>query len=270
MDALLISDLSVPAAMPRISEAVSEEWLAPLAAFPLSAMTCRRVARASFPACLAQMDAVLSAGEREHWMEMRAVSKRRQEWLLGRYAAKDAVRLLIARHIGVQLPPAEIEIVPDPYGRPLAAGSWQRHMRIRPAISITHSQGTAVALASLAAGEEVGIDLECLDQRRENFETIAFSVDERALLAALPPEWSLRLWCAKEALAKALGRGFSAGIQAFHITRAESAGGIVQMELRAAALQQFPRLAGQTMIAHTAREADYVFSVAIYRQGAVT
>jgi phosphopantetheinyl transferase len=77
------------------------------------------------------------------------------------------------------------------------------------------------------------------------------------------------MWCAKEAVAKALGRGLSAGLQAFHITSAELDTGLVQLELRDGALNQFPHLRGRPMIAYTAREADLVFSTIIYQQGAV-
>ena len=59
---------------------------------------------------------------------MRAVEKRRHEWLLGRCAAKQAVGSLLERDLDLHLPPNEIEIVPDPYGRPLVeycgAGPW--------------------------------------------------------------------------------------------------------------------------------------------------
>ena len=110
----------------------------------------------------------------------------------------------------------------------------------QPAISIAHSHGTAVALAVRDPQALVGIDLESLTHRRQDFETIAFSPDERGLLEALPAdvrrEWALRMWCAKEAVGKALGRGLSAGLLAFHITRAVAASGIVEMELRDAAL----------------------------------
>ena len=50
------------------------------------------------------------------------------------------------------------------------------------------------------------------------------------------------MWCAKEAVGKALGRGLSAGLLAFHITRVEIATGIVEVELRDGALNQFPQL----------------------------
>ena len=209
---------------------------------------------------------------------MRGVEKRRHEWLLGRAVAKEAVRLLRERNSDLQLPPNEIEIVPDPYGRPLvrycgagvhACGGSPDP----PSLSLAHSNGTAVALAVRDPEARVGIDLESLARRREDFESIAFSPDERSLLAALPPDlrqqWALRMWCAKEAVGKALGRGLSAGLLAFQITRAETATGIVAVELRAGALVEFPQLRGKSLIVYTARESDFVFSTIIYQQGAV-
>jgi len=210
---------------------------------------------------------ILSPGEREYWESMRAVEKRRQEWLLGRCVAKEAVRSLLERNLDLHLEPAEIEIVPDPYGRP--------HVRaaLRPCISIAHSHGTAVALAALDPESRVGIDLESLAHRREDFEAIAFSPDERSLLAALSPdlrqEWALRMWCAKEAVGKALGRGLSAGLLAFHIIRFEASSGAIEVELRDGALIQFPELRGTPLIVYTVRESNFVFSAIIHQQGAV-
>jgi len=228
-------------------------------------------------------DLILSPGEREHWNAMPGVEKRRHEWLLGRSVAKEAVRLLLEREMDLHLSPKEIEIVADPYGRPLVSvapettplRSWlgAERERLQPAISIAHSQETAVALAVLDPAAWVGIDLESLARRREDFEGIAFSPDERSLVAALPPdlrrEWALRMWCAKEAVGKALGRGLSAGLRAFHITGADACSGNVEVELRDGALQQFPQLQGASLSVHTARESDFVFSAIIYRQGAV-
>jgi len=221
---------------------------------------------------------------------MRAVEKRRREWLLGRCAAKEAVRSLLARNLDLHLPPTEIAIVPDPYGRPqvnwragntarsrLSAGSGRLKGGCGhdwpPSISIAHSQGTAMAIAVLDPQALVGIDLESLTHRRQDFEAIAFSPDERARLATLPwnlrQEWALRMWCAKEAVGKALGRGLSAGLLAFHITRADTASGMVEVELRNGALDHFPQLQGKSLIVYTARESNFVFSAIIYQQGAV-
>ena len=268
-------------AAPRES-CLSDLWNEPIAAFrhqgPLVCCRLDGISREFFESShgiwrkvLAHL--VLSRREREAWMAMRAVDKRRHEWLLGRCAAKDAVRLLLERHMGVHLSPADVEIVPDPYGRPRVEGAWTARLRIQPAISIAHSHGVAVALAALDPGQLVGIDLESLAQRREGFEAIAFGPDERKLLGAvrqdLRQEWALRMWCAKEAVGKALGRGLSAGMQAFHITGAEIDTGVVQLELRERALDHFPQLRGKSMIAYTARELNFVFSTIIYQQGAV-
>ena len=254
---------------------LSRQWDAPIALFCRDscrrALVCRRLdALPGTPNVLA--DLLLSTGEADVWRGMRAVDKRRHEWLLGRAAAKDAVRRLVEDHMGVPLAPADVEILPDPYGRPWAAGPWTTRLGIHPVISIAHSHGTAVALAALHPGQLVGIDLENLAQRREDFGAIAFDPDERGMLAALPPgwrqEWALRMWCAKEGVAKALGRGFSSGIQAFHIARAETGSGVMQLQLRDRALQHFPRLRGIPILAHTAREEGFVFSTTIF-QGAV-
>jgi phosphopantetheinyl transferase len=250
---------------------LSRLWHAPVAAARVPLICCRLDALPVAPAFLAE--SILSRSEVESWRSMRAVAKRRHEWLLGRSVAKDAVRRLVERHAGVQLSAAEVEIRPDPYGRPLAVGPWTERLGIQPAISISHSHGTAVALATLYAGQWVGIDLENLAQRRENFEAIAFSPDERDLLAAMPAgsrqEWALRMWCAKESVAKALGCGFRIGIQAFHITHAETGSGAVQLELRDEALDPFLHLYRIPIMAHTGREDDFVFSTTIQQQGAV-
>jgi phosphopantetheine--protein transferase-like protein len=224
-------------------------------------------------------DRILSPAEREHWRSMRGVEKRRQEWLLGRCVAKEAVRSLFEENLDLHLLPEEIEIVPDPYGRPQVEYCGGADPLVcasatnAASLSIAHSHGAAVALAVLDPEARVGIDLESLTHRRGDFETIAFSPDERSLLAALPRdlrrEWALRMWCAKEAVGKALGRGLSAGLLAFHITRAATASGIVEVELRDGALEQCPQLRGKSLNVYTARESNFVFSAIIYQQGAV-
>jgi len=272
MASLLIEPASPLGPLASGPPLLSHQWNAPITSWASSdALVCRRLdALPCEPRALA--DLVLSYQERDYWVNMRAVDKRRHEWLLGRCAAKEAVSLLLEKPLGARLPHAEIEIAPDPYGRPRAEGAWSVVLGTQPVISIAHSHGTAVALAALQPGQLVGIDLESLSHRREDFEAIAFSPDERHLLSAMPldsrQEWALRMWCAKEALGKALGRGLSAGLLAFHISSAEASTGIVHLELRAGALDHFPRLRGQSLTVYTARESDFVFAAVIYQQGA--
>ena len=209
---------------------------------------------------------------------MRGVEKRRQEWLLGRCVAKEAVQSLLKNNLDLR----QIEILPDPYGRPQvqlcgagvhACSGSPDPLLPPPGISIAHSQGTAVALAALDPQTLLGIDLESLTHRRENFETIAFTPGERHLLTAIPPdlqnEWALRMWCAKEAVGKALGRGLSAGLLAFHITNLDPSAGAIQIELTDAATTHIPQLRGKSLIVYTARKSNFVFSTFIYQQGAV-
>ncbi len=214
---------------------------------------------------------ILSPVERAYWLSLHAIEKRRREWLLGRYAAKEAVRTLLAQRRNLNLAAAEIEIVPDGYGCPRVSGAAIPEPV--PVISIAHSEGAACAAAALGAGVLLGIDLESLQRRRENFEAIAFGPGERILLANLPAaqrqEWALRMWGAKEALGKALGRGLSAGLHAFEITKLNAAAGSMELRLGDAAIAQAPSLAGKWFTVYTARDSNFVFSAMIYQQGAV-
>jgi len=261
---------------------LSSPWQEPVASFlDHQRLACRRLdsfakdffesSHGIWPKVLAYL--VLSRTEREHWQSMQAVDKRRHEWLLGRCAAKDAVRVLVKEHFGVDLCPADVEIVPDGYGRPQVAGAWTRQIGITPAVSISHTRGLAVALASLEPGQMVGIDIESLTHSRDDFQSVAFSEPERQILAGIPhdvrDEWSLRMWCAKEAVAKALGRGFTGGMQALQIAEAEVENGVVQLLLQGGLLQEFTQLRGRPMIAYTSRGKDFVFSTIVYQQGAV-
>ncbi|MEM6415807.1 MAG: beta-ketoacyl synthase N-terminal-like domain-containing protein [Pseudomonadota bacterium] len=154
---------------------------------------------------------VLSARERTAWYDLPAKGGRRSEWLLGRIASKDAVRQWAAQKYNLQLAPADVEILPDQLGRPTVNCGALSELRDIPVVSITHSKGRIVAAAS-NAGEPLGIDLSRFeDSRGTELLQKSFSVDELSLLDAVGPSKRshglLALWSAKEAAAKALGKG---------------------------------------------------------------
>ena len=192
---------------------------------------------------------VLSRAEREVWRAMKAVPSRRRDWLLGRAVAKDAVRELVRRRFGLRLRPADVEIVPDPYGRPEVRGSWTSKIDYAPAVSISHSNGVAVALAALDRGTLIGIDIESVSRRRPGFEQAAFTPRERELVASLGDEqrleWYLRLWCAKEAAGKAVGRGLSDGLHAFEVKTAALDAGEVRLRAGRVAPRRSPGASGR-------------------------
>ncbi|MGW0663605.1 beta-ketoacyl synthase N-terminal-like domain-containing protein [Streptodolium elevatio] len=157
----------------------------------------------------------LGADEREEFATRQP--RTRSGWLLGRIAAKDAVRrYLWARGEG-PIYPAEIRVSNDDEGRPLAervaVGDEfpARHAGIH--VSLAHKHRLAVALADRVP---VGIDIESLAERPESLERVALAPTERDLLdrlAAVDPEsrseWLVRFWCAKEAAGKAARTGLA-------------------------------------------------------------
>jgi acyl transferase domain-containing protein/4'-phosphopantetheinyl transferase EntD len=176
----------------------------------------------------------LGPRERAHWQALPGRGLRRTEWLLGRMAAKDAVRQFLKDRYGLILCPADVEILPDGNGRPVVHGLWADQIPGVPLVSIAHSGGLAVALVG-GPGEGVGVDVEWLDRMNEHVERMAFTPAEGELLAKLPAqhtkEWALRLWCAKEAVSKALGRGLLAGPQSYVVTELDQDRGTLRIGL---------------------------------------
>jgi phosphopantetheinyl transferase len=195
---------------------------------------------------------VLGAAEREAWRALPGSDARRREWLMGRIAAKDAVREWLRRR-GTVVHAADVEVVVGPENRPEVRGPWAGRVHV----SVSHSDGVAVGIAS---AREVGIDVERVGRTRPDFERAAFTPAERALLDALPAardEWALRLWCAKEAAVKALGRGFVNGPGDAVATAVDTASGLVDV-IPAGALAAHPG----PIRARTERLEDLVLAVA--------
>jgi phosphopantetheinyl transferase len=125
-----------------------------------------------------------------------------RSWLLGRIALKDAVRQWLWDRGHGNLYQIEIAVDHDAAGRPQVSGPFGEDLRV----SVSHKQGMAVAM--VAEGEDVGIDLERIEPRDEAFVRTAFVDTELALLpAAERDEWLTRLWVAKEAVGKLRGTG---------------------------------------------------------------
>ncbi|WP_406504248.1 type I polyketide synthase [Streptomyces sp. NBC_00212] len=155
----------------------------------------------------------------------------RRQWLLGRIAAKDAVRRWLWERGEGAVFPAEIEIVNEKSGRPRAVGV---HGRRLPALdlSLAHRGDLAVALVRPPGhgpyANGVGIDVEEIVDRTPETHRVALGPRELALLgrlvAAGPGEsealWFTRFWAVKEAAAKAEGTGFGGRPHAFEVTGA--------------------------------------------------
>jgi phosphopantetheinyl transferase len=160
----------------------------------------------------------LGASERE---EYRTYNPRgRRHWLMGRIAAKDAVRRWLWALGAGPLFPAEVTIETDGHGRPTVNVPGPSKV----CISIAHSGDLAVAIAH---EEAVGIDVEVVEGRNPGLERVALSAQERALLDRVAssgsdperarPEAFTRFWAAKEAVSKAEGTGLAGRPTAFAV-----------------------------------------------------
>lgn len=197
-------------------------------------MLCQRMTRAR----LAGFDLDLLARHYLHLDEMPVFAAhagqgmRQFQWLLGRVAAKDAVRAWDARrsHSDEALHPAVFAIENDAQGKPLVA-HWPRP--VAPELSIAHCGDEAIAVAWDAA---VGIDLERIATRDAGFVRAMASETERALLAGVPEsirdEWITRLWCAKEALGKLMGTGVETTPHHFEVAALDLPSGVLRMRHR--------------------------------------
>ncbi len=252
---------------------MSVPWRRPLEPLPESGgFECWRLEMGRKPGNALWQDLwaslVLGRRERQAFRRLKAPPIRQQEWLSGRTAAKDAVRSFLKEHYQLDLFPADIEIVQDEHGRPTAEGPWIRELPAAPRLSLTHSNGVAIAVAGHGHNNaHLGIDLEMIRQLPVSFERVAFDSAERDLLAAIPEpartEWILRLWCAKEAVAKALGRGLVDGPRSIRIQTFEPGTGLVAVALQGQLAAAFTDFVDADLLAYTVTDGDYVIAATL-------
>ncbi len=159
------------------------------------------------------LPAWLGPSERAHAARL-LVPKRRADFLLGRWAAKELLADLVGDLEGVPPSLDAYEIVPGPQGAPVVRGPDGG--RLPFGVSVSHSEGTAFCAAwpdpddALAAGA----DLERIEPRSEAFVRDFFTGAEIAAWEARGagrPRDALAtaLWSAKEAVLKALRLGLT-------------------------------------------------------------
>ncbi|MFF4233660.1 beta-ketoacyl synthase N-terminal-like domain-containing protein [Streptomyces sp. NPDC001820] len=143
----------------------------------------------------------------------------RSAWLLGRIAAKDAVRQLLWDEGAGPLFPVEVQVGNDAEGRPRARGPLAAGLRL----SLAHKDRVAVAHAH--PGHAVGIDVEAVTDDPAALSRIALTADERRLAEELAArdgcgraQALTALWCAKEAAAKAEGTGLGGRLRQWTVT----------------------------------------------------
>jgi acyl transferase domain-containing protein/phosphopantetheinyl transferase (holo-ACP synthase) len=257
-----------PLIVPSELAPLSTPWQEPLTAYPGRPVACRRFdARLPADGGLWKgvwASRVLGRRERELFAALRLPEHRQLEWLGARTAAKEAVAELLRGAHGIDLLPADIEILAGEGGAPVVAAPPLERLGSVPVVSLAHAQGEAVALAALLGGasdEAIGVDIEHFGARPPGFAEAALSEDERRLVEGIPAEladeYLLRCWCAKEAVGKAFGSGMAPG-------RAEAP---TVVSLDRDRQQVIIRVGERRLVAHTHREGDLVVATTLSREG---
>lgn len=162
----------------------------------------------------------LSPAERETLTGL-SVPKRREDWLLGRFAAKTALSLSLGYPASAL---GELEVRAAPSGTPEA---FQKGERLPVTLSIAHAAGRA-ASAVAALPLALGCDLEAVEARDPAFLEDFFTSEERRMVArasgVLAPLLVNLLWSAKESAAKALGEGLRRDTRTLEVAAEPSLG----------------------------------------------
>ncbi len=247
---------------------LSQSWETPITLFPgVTDIACRRLDLRPEHTRPIGMKALacltLSEAERRQFQDLKGLPARKNEWLSARVAAKDAVRVLLKSRYGIDVFPADVEIDHDERGCPFARLHILEDSAEVPRVSLSHTDGVAVAVAGYCAeGQRLGIDIERVRPFEESFQVAAFSGEELGLLDSVSDlprdEWVARLWCAKEAVGKALGRGLAQGPRSATVQALDPGTGRVEVLLGGGLAEQFPDLAGARLVVYTAREGDWL------------
>ncbi|MCU7723978.1 polyketide synthase dehydratase domain-containing protein [Actinoplanes sp. KI2] len=146
----------------------------------------------------------------------RMAAAKKKPWMLGRIAAKDAVRFRQwdAGHTDVF--PVELTIRNLPSGQPFVELRPGRGL-VDSALSLAHTEEVAVAISG-PAGAEVGIDIVEIAPRDDSTLRYALSEAEIAQLGTDRDRRFARIWAAKEAVGKALGTGLGGSPRRFEVS----------------------------------------------------
>ncbi len=153
----------------------------------------------------------LAASEREQF-EALTVPKRRADWLLGRWTAKQLVHSVVAGGPPDDAALRQIVIARRADGSPYVVTEGGARMPLT--LSISHSRGHAFCAAIAGAERPLGADIEFVEARSPLFATDYFTEAE---LATLPPDLPdaerdllvTAVWSGKEAALKAVRAGLT-------------------------------------------------------------
>jgi 4'-phosphopantetheinyl transferase len=151
------------------------------------------------PELVRRLEAMLSDDERRRAARLASPGR----WI----AARAVLRIVLAGHLPCH--PSDVELTAAPGGKPEIAGS-----RLR--FNLSHSGDLAVV--ALTRDAEVGVDVERTSRRSRAIERSLTDAERASLNGHDRHTQLLRIWCRKEALAKAGGGGLGWAPETFDTT----------------------------------------------------
>ncbi len=209
---------------------------------------------------------ILNLAEIQVWHNAAWSNQRKRQWLLGRLAAKEAVCRYLKKQFQQQASLKEILILSNQYGRPLIDGSLIQELGNSLLLSISHSEKTSAAIVIEGSGKYsgIGVDIEFCDKNHEGLKEGGFSGVEQNILESIPepdqPVWLLRAWCAKEALAKALGLGLLGNPFNIEIKNIDLEIGEIYLCLAGNLAKLIPLYSNSTFLVFTGKKEKLIFA----------
>jgi len=153
----------------------------------------------------------LNQTEKAH-IETLPLNKRR-DYMISRVALKDSLRSYVQNKYDKATYPIEYFVKYDSYHKPTVYGIDEVE---DIEISLAHKGTDSV---SIVAEKPVGIDIESIGERTQDFMEMAFTEQEQKMMKGRDmAEWSTRLWVAKEAYGKMLGKGLQGNPKGYEVT----------------------------------------------------
>jgi phosphopantetheinyl transferase (holo-ACP synthase) len=208
-------------------------------------------------------------GEDERADYERHTPRAQRAWLLGRIAAKDAVRRWLWDRGARPMHPVEVQVTNDGQGRPVASvppDVSAAHPAVSAlSVSISHTEWIGVAVVSDIG--PIGIDVEPVTPqapRSNGFLDIALTPGEQGLRpdGFETDRWVALTWTAKEAVAKAIGTGLQGRPRAFEVEA------MTDVESRTGLTLRVRDPEGHRWTVASSREGDFIIAVTIDRPNA--
>jgi 4'-phosphopantetheinyl transferase len=149
---------------------------------------------------------LLTTEEHTQFVKLKT-DKRRRDWLLGRWTAKHLLQALHEKQTGHRHPMTAFQISNASSGAP------QAHLCGSPcySISISHSAGHALCVATPNKQANVGADIEFIEPRSDAFVMDYFTDAELNIVCMMSGAErdviATAIWSAKQAVLKTLGLG---------------------------------------------------------------